>query len=1247
MRIFALFGGLLLALLIATLIAPFFINWSAYTDRIEVEIERLIGYEVRLGGDAEVRLLPIPSASFGQVRIGPENDPIMTAEGLTLETELAPLLQGQVQVSNAALDRPQLHIELDDLGRPVLPLSSARGTSINPQDFSIEHATISDGEITVLQRRANGKASARTLASINGTLKTNALNGPFDFDGDGVLDGIPVSFEIGTGVLAADEFGLTTRTVWPDRGLVFTTQGSVFLETQVVYDAVFQLRPSAEDVAIAYDAEGLFRAGPSSLDIEQYRATIGSGENPYVVEGTFSIDSKSETPRYAFEARGVQLQLGNKGLDGEGIVDFALINERSQQLLSMVPLPDMPGSIAINLPSVVIGDTVLRDIKIDAVPERRSDAITPDLVVRSLNANLPGRTVLETSGKLIFAREQDRESETRFDGDIVLASRQPSGLANWLGMGTSPELRSLGGAGLEGQVSVTQRAVDLKEADFVLGDNRLAGDARLNHQRVPKMLLTADLTAVGNVGTSVDLISATLAMEPAASLPIDFDVSFRGDELLYGAFRSSRVELDARFRDELISVDRFLISDFLNADLSATATIAPSNRDVFAVDASVVSANLGPLLSQAGEIGARFDMSLFGETVENYANRTTGIDPNAFVEAQLNFLINGGDSEATNVAIDGNINDTSISGMVSGSQGRVGIGSMSLSASDPAALAAQLGVTFQSYDDAKSGESRISADFSAGSEADHFQTSFSGNLANNVFEFSGQVSQAGIAEFPSRIEGGLTLEGSDLRELAHLVSPQSVRLFDPQTTYSLATPISANMGESLALTKLQASVDRTEVLGDLNVDFSGARPKFDGALRTDHANLVPLITAFTGNEDAKDINAFAQMRFAAATEIGVDFEVELEAATVRVSSAIGDLKDFRASLSSEVNAFTARDLSATWNNAALAVSNLSLQNDGGAITGGGQVDVTGLNILETFGQDGLLTGSGSLAGIFTWEGESFDAVARSIAGSGTFDLTDAAVASLSSDGLAAITKQADLIGFNITQEQISALIDQEMLSGTVGLSSVSVPILVREGVLTASNLVTNVEDAGIFISADISRELASAKTAGSVSVRYQIDGGLGPELTWQADETNQWERDDSSMVNYLTQRAADREQQRIEALQARLIQRQRLRRSLDAATLERDARERREQAERDRQAALAAERAAQKAAEEARVRAQEQERRLREREREAAQPSAVVRPRAAPADPFREEVLRESLPPPQDIQPEATPNIFEDLNFGN
>jgi hypothetical protein len=161
-------------------------------------------------------------------------------------------------------------------------------------------------------------------------------------------------------------------------------------------------------------------------------------EDPYVVTGEATLDT-GRAPEFLLIADGQQIdvsRIGNSGEGGKtGRNPQVSARQRLQALLAIaadIPIPQVPGRASLFLPAVVVGDTTVREVRLDVKPDGEGWQID------RADALLPGRTTLEAKGPADCCK-----ANRGFVGDLLVASNQPSGLATWLAGSVDPEIRKL------------------------------------------------------------------------------------------------------------------------------------------------------------------------------------------------------------------------------------------------------------------------------------------------------------------------------------------------------------------------------------------------------------------------------------------------------------------------------------------------------------------------------------------------------------------------------------------------------------------------------------------------------------------------------------------------------------------------------------------------------------------------------------------------------------------------------------
>src|SRR5215468_6178788 len=103
-------GGIVILVIAAALIAPFFVNLNDYKGVIEAKAKDATGRELKIEGPISLSLLPLPSVSVSGIKFG--NAPGGTApnmaeiESATVKVAIMPLLSHKAEITNIVLAHP-------------------------------------------------------------------------------------------------------------------------------------------------------------------------------------------------------------------------------------------------------------------------------------------------------------------------------------------------------------------------------------------------------------------------------------------------------------------------------------------------------------------------------------------------------------------------------------------------------------------------------------------------------------------------------------------------------------------------------------------------------------------------------------------------------------------------------------------------------------------------------------------------------------------------------------------------------------------------------------------------------------------------------------------------------------------------------------------------------------------------------------------------------------------------------------
>ncbi|MEO8669499.1 MAG: AsmA family protein, partial [Bauldia sp.] len=399
-RLFVILGGLVVIALFAALIAPWFINWNDYRGGFEAEAGRILGQPVKVAGSASASILPSPSLTFTNVRVGDiEGRPMMTVDRFEVTIELMPLLQGEIRVTSMKLRRPVATVSVDDSGTVDWFLRNEASKTLDPDRVVLENVEISEGQVTYNDARTG---IARVFERINGQVEAGSLYGPWRVDGSYLDNGQRVPFRVSTG-RRAENGTIRVKTElspanWP---VTLSAEGEVANDADGVYYAgtynlaeVVLSDGTGEAQNFGWRSEGAFTLTRDRLVIDKAVLSQGPPERPYSVAGSLTVDLGANP---YFDAAIVARQLDLDRSLGKGPtapVEPAKASESLVKWLSNFYIPPIRGRLAFSVPGIIVGGAVIQDASFKAEPRVNGWKIT------DLKASLPGKATLEASGAL-------------------------------------------------------------------------------------------------------------------------------------------------------------------------------------------------------------------------------------------------------------------------------------------------------------------------------------------------------------------------------------------------------------------------------------------------------------------------------------------------------------------------------------------------------------------------------------------------------------------------------------------------------------------------------------------------------------------------------------------------------------------------------------------------------------------------------------------------------------------------------
>ncbi len=1146
-------GSLLVLALIAALVGPYFIDWDAYRADFEKEATRILGQKVTVSGEAKARLLPFPSVTFEDVRVGDPEKPLATADRFSMDAELAPFLSGELLIFDMRLVNPVVEMSIDERGLPDWTLPSTG--PVSPTRVVLENASIINGSIT-LRDEIDGRDWA--MDGINASVSADSLLGPYRLDGSGWMKTTPLAFRVTTGGLSREGFSLRTVLEMERQGIELSVDGRV-AEPEVAsaapYNGTFVVRPLSGGSEKRYEVEGKFAASPRGVEVEEYRGEFGPVADPYVITGAAGITGGAN-PRYHVEVTGNQVTLPDTAAAEEESaagLTFAERLARIESIVAALPFPPVPGSLDVDLPAIIAGGTTIRDIKLVASPDDTEEGDgRRRWKVTGFEAQLPGRTTVEADGVLQLPDAGNDEEAARFAGSLVVASRQPSGLATWLTGAADEAIRRLPNAGFAADVSFEPNRQTVDNLEVILGPARLGG--RLERISDPSRRATLDLSLRGEE-LDFDALEALSAMfvggdGAARYADHDLDISLN---LVAPDIRGIKLDtLDAsiRSRDLKTEIDRLSVTGLFGASISATASLDRRNEALGSgVDATIVAPDGNRLIEGLAE---RFpDIDALARLREIAAG-----DARAFADTRLDIVGTVARQASlvgeASLSVSGSTGGTelSVTSTAKGDMRDPEKASVFLNASleNEAAerLFAQAGLTTHTVE--SPGPLAVSARID-GSLFDGMKSAFTLTSGDMVADLDGVLTTDILS---SGFTGQLQIEANDIEPWL-LTLGYAFPGTGLGTTADISAAISQRSGKTV-LREIDAVLNASRITGDLTLSMPDEIPVVRGDLALEFVDAGPFFAIITGDPAAAirvaDPEDALEREFGPPILPRHDIEVGLAAGEVTFPTSEATVKAVSGTFVYRDNEMAFRDVTASYGGGTFG-GLISLRNDGGLTLLNAQLTAGDLSVAQLAPEVGrVMAGTTGLALQLTGTGRSNSALLDSLTGSGVLSTGQLTVGGVNADGFADLIAEADMVGYDMTVEQMRGVARETLLTGETVLPPADYAVSVSGGEIRLSNASARVGDFSVNLNAAM--DIVAGTIAGDARLSFDPgeEAAAGPQpeiaLAFSSAEEGGFDvtRDFDPLTGYLTQRALEREQARVEALQARLLEKQRLRREV-------------------------------------------------------------------------------------------------------
>jgi uncharacterized protein involved in outer membrane biogenesis len=1237
-RILISLGGLLVIALFTALLAPFFIDWSDFRREFEDQASRILGKKVVVHGTVEARLLPFPSVTLNDVRAGVDADgnPLLQAARFSMDAELAPFLSGEMRIFDMRIEEPKARIRL--LSDGTLEWTRGSRSQLPGSSIVLESVKIERGDIEFIDEQSGRN---RHLTDLNMQMSADNLFGPWRADGDAKIDGVAGRFTLATGQpdVATGRLAMRLKLMPQDYPIDFDLDGALTArEGKPLYAGNFAMNLRKTDNANAAADGGLlsnprtrgaFELSNDRIRVPSYQTELGTADSPYVVTGEATLDTGAK-PEFLLTADGQQIDVGR--LVGSRVqpgktdrVQKLTVKQRVEalaEIIARIPVPQVPGKATISLPAIISDGTNIRDIRLDVRPQNQGWQVV------SAVATLPGRTQLEADGILDFSNGPS------FQGDLLVASNQPTGLASWLTGEVDPAIRTLAGAGFSSKVHLDTNKQTFDDLEIAIGNASLLG----RYERQTTQDATHSVIDLNGDEVNLDALRAiaTLALgEPIGTSMLEqtVDASLKASRLNIGGVVAQNVDTQFSLAGGRINIAKFNASDVAGADIKLTGDVSGTLADYSGkgkLELAVKDA--APF---ADFLAKRIPQHTLITKLQQSASWYK--DTNLVVDLSLSSEKGG-----VNAAISGTINGSRISSVAklpdfTGLTDETALTlDVVLKNASTSILFGQAGFNPLPID--ADGEGLLSLKLSGEIGA---PVSTEVNFSTERTRFSLKGEHRLNAENFGEGQSALTLESADFEPFLMMNSIPA-----PQIGTGLPVKLSANLtadSKVMVIDALKGNLAGNNLSARLERPFAANAP-ISGQIGVDYLDLAWLSESTFGPINDAMSGAVNSNSLMMASFDGLSANIALTAKNF-AADPFGMMADMKSQLTVSNSTLALQDFSANWLGGEVS-GKLSMSSvDGNGVISSAISLRNASHLPSTWLQaDTTPRASAQYDADLSVEssGKSASELLNNATGNGQMALRSPVLNAFDAAVFPKIIALADQIDKDVTIEKVMPIVDSQLWQGQTQFADATFPLVLSNGSLklqgaklTASGMTLDLdgamtlEDFALSGTAQLALEPGTEALKGAMpNLKLAMGGTLfNPEIVSDVTE----------LTGFIGLRAFEKERRRVEALQASIQEKQRLRR--EAALYAERERERKAKAEAEllrqqqeeaaRIEALRLEEEQRLAAEKLRLEEEARQRALIEQQQRAIEQSAKVppsRPSSGALVPTPQPVLRFDLP---------------------
>ncbi len=1165
-EILTILASILILILTAALVGPYFVDWTQQREWVEAQLTQAVGAEVRVEGAIEISLLPSPRLNVEKVRLSGQapGAPTLKADAMRMELAVSPLMRGELRFTDMVVNAPDLQLTVAPDGALILPEFG----SDSPERFALDRLTLTNGVIRIDDRPRKRMV---TIPNIELDGEAASLIGPFKGSGKLGDPAAPTVFRFNTGTreaerwrvkLIVDEGARRPRTDFD--GAILFGSPQLSLAGPIILSSTIR--------GVPWRATGALTADAAGAEIQSLELRAGAEDRALSASGVARVEYAAE-PRVALDLKARQVDLdrlfGEAGGDAPRLFGDAMTSLIDSSNFGLMA----PFNLTLSSPALTLGGDTLSEVV------GRLDWRDGKSVGVAFESNAPGRSHISLDGSV------ETGVAAKFAGKVDAAFRDMPRFQDWLSSinaDLANRLRALPLRSFEinGDLDVSRagfsgRNLTIK-ADRSTYSGALAYTSAVGSERAR---LFADLTS-----PALDLDGVPeLAGPAAAASDLDLVLSLEARAVRLARFGEGMVDA-GRISGRITKtgpdfvLENFAIANLGGAQFSATGALGPAGAKL---DARLDATRLVDLADLVKRIAP-------GRAADMLAARAVALSPARF---NLKLEAPGNSAKLGNFTFDATARGTAIKGSARPDPAKPGaiLTSATLEAPEAASLLRQLGIDTIALSGAGRGRLAFNA---SGDPTDGLDTKIEASFAGLDVAYAGRLKPlAGVVD----TAGDLKLSSRNAVPLLQVLGVAAPDPSAPGLPADLTSAFSWKNDE-VRFERLLGKAGASQVVGalDLAPRKSGegaARLAVGGVLQLDRLPFSSLAALAFGPSAAPRANQlWSDQRFG----LGLANPPE-----VAINLAVGRLDLFEPLAGTQLSAklaiapgvLTLSDLSLGVGGGKSS-GRLTLRRDGAVAAMSGQMKFEDVSIERSFATATL---DGAID--FTATGQTPAALVASLAGTGAVTLSDFRIPGLDPGAVDRVVAMVEKEQVPAAEPNIRSNLGLELDKAALSPGARSFEASMAAGVL---RLATKTGDP---LETSLSVDLRNL----TVEQRVTLVGKQVPKdwndpmpqasILWRGPLANPSRTVDvSNMATILAARAIARETVRVQALEADIRERAYFNRRLKGLQFIRQ-REAEIAAYEAEQARLAAEAERKRIEEEKRLAAEAEKRRIEDEKR--------------------------------------------------